>query len=83
MATERVRVRCVLVFGDSDSALAYLETPWHPARSPLSWPAAQIATQAGLPANELPGREFWADADHAPDDSLTLSGFLLVHDPRL
>ncbi|WP_157556915.1 hypothetical protein [Nocardia acidivorans] len=83
MATERIQVRCVLVFGDSENAVAYLETPWHPARSPMSWPANEIARQAGLPTNELPGREFWADAERSGEGTLRLSGFLLVYDPRL
>ncbi|MEV6067566.1 hypothetical protein AB0L82_13510 [Nocardia sp. NPDC052001] len=83
MGSERIQVRCVLVFGDADSAVAYLETPWHPARSPMSWAAKEIATQAGLPANELPGREFWAFAERQPDGTTRLSGFQLVFDPRL
>lgn len=42
-------------------------------------PAADIARDAGLPANELPGRRFTAiqDADGR------LSDFRLVDDPRL
>ncbi|MRH92227.1 hypothetical protein GFY24_33150 [Nocardia sp. SYP-A9097] len=83
MGIERVRVRCVLVYGDGETAVAYLETPWHPARSPLAWAAQEIAGQAGLPTNELPGREFWVDVQRLPEGALRLSGFLLVFDPRL
>ncbi|MEU0539781.1 hypothetical protein [Nocardia sp. NPDC005978] len=83
MSTERVKVRCVLVIGEGDKAIAYLETPWHPSWMAIQWPAAQIAAQADLPRNELPGREFWVEAAHAPDNTLTLTGFRLVFDPRL
>jgi hypothetical protein len=41
-------------------------------------PAALIAEQAGLPINELPGREFSATGDRK-----SLTDFRLVFDPRL
>lgn len=83
MSTERVIVRCVLVIGEGDAAVAYLETPWHPSWMAVQWPATPIATDAGLPRNELTGREFFTDAERGPGQLITLSGFALVHDPRL
>ncbi|MGV9409365.1 hypothetical protein ACWDOP_05575 [Nocardia sp. NPDC003693] len=83
MSTERVKVRCVLVIGEGDRAIAYLETPWHPSWMAIQWSAAVIAAQADLPRNELPGREFWVDADHGPANALSLTNFRLVFDPRL
>ncbi|GAA5076608.1 hypothetical protein HNP84_007340 [Thermocatellispora tengchongensis] len=68
-------VRVLLLVGE----WAELRTALHPAAAPLRVPAARIAEQAGLPANELPGREFSVrilterDAD----------GFTLLNDPRL
>ncbi|MFQ6325268.1 hypothetical protein ACLMAL_03900 [Nocardia sp. CWNU-33] len=74
MASDRVQVRVILVFGDR----AQLDTPWHSARDPMWVPAALIAEQAGLPVNELPGREFSAVGDRK-----SLTDFRLVFDPRL
>lgn len=74
MEPEPVRVRVILLFGDR----AQVQTPWHPTHSPMWVPAADIAEQAGLPQNELPGREFWASGDEHG-----LTGFRLVFDPRL
>jgi hypothetical protein len=75
--TERVQVRVVLVFGAGPDARAELETPWHTPQEPLAMRAADIAQQASLPVNELPGRRFWATFTAAgPVD------FELVDDPR-
>ncbi|MEU9019200.1 hypothetical protein [Actinomadura sp. NPDC048394] len=72
---ERIIVRVLLTVGDT----AELVTPLHDHRDPLRMPAAAIAEGAGLPPVELPGREFFAW--RAPDGAL--SGFELVHDPRV
>jgi len=73
-AAERVTVRVMLLFGDQ----AELITPEHDHTAPLRVPAAVIADDADLPANELPGRRFTATrtADGYRD-------FQLVDDPRL
>ncbi|RCG19088.1 hypothetical protein DQ384_38060 [Sphaerisporangium album] len=73
MATHHVRV--LMTAGDQ----AELVTPMHPASAPLRVPAERIARQAGLPANELPGREFTVTHLGADD----ADGFHLVNDPRL
>lgn len=72
--TERVEVRVILTVGDQ----AVLSTPWHTSQEPLWMPAETIARDAGLPANELPGRRFTAAG--GPDG---LTDFQLVDDPRL
>ncbi|MFV2172321.1 hypothetical protein ACFHW2_11935 [Actinomadura sp. LOL_016] len=74
MSSERITVRVLLIFGDQ----AELVTPDHDHRDPLRVPAADIAGQAGLPANELPGREF--TALRGPGG---LYGYQLVNDPRV
>ncbi|QIS16620.1 MULTISPECIES: hypothetical protein [Nocardia] len=74
MAVDRFQVRVVLVFGEQ----AQLETPWSTRETPVWVPASDIAQQAELPVNELPGRLFWVTRD---DNGL--SGFRLVFDPRL
>ena len=71
---ERVTVRVMLTVGDD----AELITPEHDARNPLRVPAAVIAADAGLPANELPGRRF--SAERAGDG---FRAFELLDDPRL
>lgn len=71
---ERVTVRVLLNFGD----YAELITPDHDHNNPLRVSAADIARDAGLPANELPGRKF--TARRGPDGFL--SDFELVYDPR-
>lgn len=73
-ADERVTVRVMLTVGDD----AELLTPEHDARNPLRIPAAVIAADAGLPANELPGRHF--TAARAGDG---FQDFRLLNDPRL
>ncbi|MBA9005983.1 hypothetical protein [Thermomonospora cellulosilytica] len=72
--TDRVKVRVLLTFGDQ----AELVTPTHSADNPLRVPAEQITRDTGLPAGELPGRQFTA---HRAQDG-TLSGFQLLDDPR-
>jgi hypothetical protein len=67
-------VQVLLTVGDQ----AELITAWHPASAPLRVPAARIAEQAGLPANELPGRRFMVQRL----TSTTADGFTLVDDPR-
>lgn len=74
---ERVKVRCVLVFGSGPDARAEFETPWHRASDPMMVRAGDVAEQADLPVGELPGRSFWATGD-----ANGLSGFELVDDPR-
>ncbi|KAB2370955.1 hypothetical protein [Actinomadura montaniterrae] len=71
---EHVTVRVLLTIGD----IAELVTPDHDHRDPVRVPAADIARDAGLPANELPGREFTAIPDGAG-----FRGYQLVDDPRL
>ncbi|GAA1662406.1 hypothetical protein GCM10009733_070030 [Nonomuraea maheshkhaliensis] len=58
---------------------AELITPHHDANAPLRVSAHRIAAQAGLPANELPGRRFTVERLTATD----ADGFALVDDPRL
>ncbi|MDP4510346.1 sigma-70 RNA polymerase sigma factor region 4 domain-containing protein [Nonomuraea turcica] len=72
--TEDNEVQVLLTIGDQ----AELVTSQHPASAPLRIPAARIAEQAGLPANELPGRRFTVDRLTSTD----ADGFALVHDPR-
>ncbi|MFI7527508.1 hypothetical protein [Nocardia salmonicida] len=74
---ERVKVRCVLVFGSGPDARAEFETPWHRASNPMMVRAGDVAEQAELPVGELPGRSFWATGD-----AQGLTGFELVDDPR-
>ncbi|MGW4718290.1 hypothetical protein [Nocardia sp. NPDC004260] len=74
---ERVKVRCVLVFGSGPDARAEFETPWHSPREPMMLRAGDVAEQTCLPVGELPGRWFWAEGD-----AQGLSGFELVDDPR-
>ncbi|HEX4814887.1 MAG TPA: hypothetical protein VFV66_19270 [Nonomuraea sp.] len=68
-------VEVLLTVGDQ----AELVTARHPASAPLRVPAARIAEQAELPANELPGRRFTVEHLTAAD----ADGFRLVNDPRL
>lgn len=70
----RVPVRVLITVGDD----AELVTPWHTSAEPLRMPSAGIAADAGLPADELPGRRFTAvwDGERFRD-------FELVDDPRL
>ncbi|WP_433330010.1 hypothetical protein [Spirillospora sp. CA-294931] len=70
----RVSVKVLLLFGDQ----AELVTPEHPANAPLRVPAIQIARDADLPVNELPGRRFTA----VRQDDGGLDRFELVDDPR-
>ncbi|MFG2002311.1 hypothetical protein ACGFNU_24475 [Spirillospora sp. NPDC048911] len=72
--SERVEVRVLLLLGDQ----ADLTTPDHGPHNALRMPAADIARDAGLPANELPGRRLTAirDGDSFRD-------FQLVDDPRI
>lgn len=72
--TDRVEVRVLLTFGE----WAELVTPRHTVVAPLRVPAADIARDARLPANELPGRSFTA----VPDGE-SFRDFRLVEDPRL
>ncbi|RCG31943.1 hypothetical protein DQ384_05215 [Sphaerisporangium album] len=69
------RALVLLVVGD----VAQLVTALHPAAAPLQVSAERIAEQAGLPANELPGRRFAVER-LTQDDA---DGFVLVDDPRL
>lgn len=71
---ERVTVRVLLNIGD----IAELVTPDHDYRDPVRVPAADIARDAGLPTNELPGRRFTA-----VPDGVGFRGYRLVDDPRL
>jgi hypothetical protein len=71
---DRVTVRVVITVGGVSQVIS----PWHPLKTPLRVPAADIAADAGLPANELPGREFTAEWDGA-----AFRDYRLVHDPRL
>ncbi|MCP9947257.1 hypothetical protein [Actinomadura madurae] len=71
---ERITVQVMLTFGDT----AELVTPDHDHRDPLRVPAADIARDAELPVNELPGRFF--TAERASDG---FRAFRLVDDPRL
>lgn len=72
-ASERVAVKVMLTVGDD----ALLVTPDHSPEEPLRMPAAPIAADAGIPMNELPGREFTAvrTGDGFGD-------FRLLYDPR-
>ncbi|MCW2884126.1 MAG: hypothetical protein QOE54_6593 [Streptosporangiaceae bacterium] len=70
----RVPVRVVITVG----GVSEVVTPWHPLQAPLRVPAVDIAADAGLPANELPGRHFTALWDGE-----AFRDFRLVHDPRL
>lgn len=65
----------LLTVGDT----AHLVTTIHPSTATLQVPAARIAEQAGLPANELPGRRFRVTRLGAND----ADGFTLLDDPRL
>lgn len=65
----------LLTVGDQ----AELVTHLHPAAAPLRVPAARIAEQAGLPANELPGRRF--TVARLTQDAA--DGFTLLDDPRV
>lgn len=71
----REQVTVLLLFGDD----AELITPDRDHTNPLRVPASVIAEDAGLPANELPGRDFTAvrtaDGGYAH--------FQLVNDPRI
>ncbi|GAA3168513.1 hypothetical protein [Nonomuraea salmonea] len=69
-----VEVTVLLTVGDE----AELITPRHDVSAPLRVPAERIASQAGLPANELPGRRFTVERLTASD----ADGFALVVDPR-
>ncbi|MFC6080956.1 hypothetical protein [Sphaerisporangium aureirubrum] len=64
----------LLTVGDD----AHLVTASHPRNAPLVVPAARIAEQAGLPANELPGK--WFTVERLDQDDA--DGFQLLHDPR-
>ncbi|MFC4015637.1 hypothetical protein ACFOY2_51095 [Nonomuraea purpurea] len=68
-------VQVLLTVGDQ----AELVTPRHRASAPLRVPAARIAEQADIPANELPGRRFTVERLTASD----ADGFALVNDPRV
>ncbi|MBB2909305.1 hypothetical protein FHS43_000551 [Streptosporangium becharense] len=68
-------VRVLITVGD----VAELITPRHPAAAPLRVSASRIAAQAGLPANELPGRAFTVQTLSDGD----ADGFTLLDDPRL
>ncbi|TDD37871.1 hypothetical protein E1287_07390 [Actinomadura sp. KC06] len=70
---ERIVVQVLLTVG----GIAEVVTPEHDYRNPLRVPAADIARDAGLPANELPGRKFYAARS---GDGLR--GFQLIDDPR-
>ncbi|WP_055483804.1 Arc family DNA-binding protein [Sphaerimonospora mesophila] len=65
----------LLTVGDT----AHVVTAMHPTAAPLQLPAQRIADQAGLPANDLPGRRFRV-ARLGMDDA---DGFTLLNDPRL
>lgn len=67
-------VRVLLTVGDR----AELISAKHSPSAPLQVPAARIAEQAGLPANELPGRRFRVDRLSDTD----ADGFTLLDDPR-
>lgn len=69
----RVPVKVLLTVGND----AELTTPDHTPSNPLRVPARTIADDAGLPVNELPGREFTA-----VQDGQGLRDFRLVDDPR-
>jgi hypothetical protein len=71
----RETVQVMLLFGDE----AELLTPDHDHSNPLRMPAAVIANDADIPANELPGRRFTA----VPDGAGGYRDFRLVDDPRL
>ncbi|MFB4295030.1 hypothetical protein [Actinomadura sp. NTSP31] len=71
---ERVTVRVLLNVGDT----ALLVAPDHDYRDPVRVPAADIASDAGLPKNELPGRRFTAVRDGEG-----FRCYRLVDDPRL
>ncbi|WP_040853795.1 hypothetical protein [Nocardia niigatensis] len=70
----RAMLRVMLTYGDE----AHAVTPWHTGRSPMILPAAEIARDADIPVNELPGREFTATGDENG-----LRDFKLVNDPRI
>ncbi|RJO74153.1 hypothetical protein D5S18_18545 [Nocardia panacis] len=70
----RAMLRVMLTYGEQ----AHCVTPWHTGKDPMILSAAEIARDADIPVNELPGREFTATGDeHA------LRDFRLVDDPRL
>jgi hypothetical protein len=71
---DRVTVRVSITVGPE----AWVVTPRHDWKTPLKMLAADIARDAALPANELPGREF-----HAVPDGDGYRDFRLVDDPRL
>ncbi|WP_067171161.1 hypothetical protein [Microtetraspora niveoalba] len=74
MSNQTSTVLVLLTVGDQ----AELVTDLHPKSAPLRVPAARIAEQAGLPANELPGRRFTVTR-LTEDDA---NGFTLLNDPR-
>ncbi|PZG08929.1 hypothetical protein C1J01_38365 [Nonomuraea aridisoli] len=67
-------VRVILTVGDQ----AELVTSRHPASAPLRVPVARIAEQAGLAAEDLPGRRFTVERLTAAD----ADGFVLAENPR-
>lgn len=76
---DRVSVRVLLVAGDQ----AELVTPEHDRYAPLRVPAADIAADVEMPANELPGRQLTARVIRGPSGgAVQLHDFALVDDPR-
>lgn len=73
----RIGVRVLLVAGET----AELVTPEHDRHAPLWVPAADIASDVGMPANDLPGRRLTALVNRGPH-GLRLSDFALVDAPR-
>lgn len=56
--SERVRVRVLLVFDNQAEVVADVRA--EERSEPVRYPASEIATAVGLPAQELPGRRLTA-----------------------
>jgi hypothetical protein len=70
--SERVNVRVLLLFGDQAEVVA--DVPPEERAEPVRYPAAEIASEAGVPVKELPGKQLTAVV--GPDD--LLSGWALA-----
>ncbi|MGD6761368.1 hypothetical protein ACOKM5_20755 [Streptomyces sp. BH097] len=70
--SERVNVKCLLVFGDQAEIVA--DIPADERTSPVRYPAAEIAEAVGLTVQDLPGLRLTADVG----DDDRLSGWRLA-----
>ncbi|MBA9050537.1 MULTISPECIES: hypothetical protein [Streptomyces] len=60
MATDRVTVRVLLLFGDQAEIVA-ADVPAGERAEPERYPAAEIAAAVGVPVSYLPGMQLMAD----------------------